>query len=214
MTTYAPDFGAALRPGDKAPPGEVLVHARRIVNKAARGVLELHYDTRTVRLTDLNGDAAMRILTIAREHDSDDPTSRRWAEDCDPRASNALDGWVQFQPDRMLGARWNPERFVPGGEDERPVVYAAFRLLAADFDPARPEDFDRAVVRDYLLVLIDMGALDDAFEPEDDDTDEVADVGEGADASHNGSDDVNVAGVHEPVTSVEPDATNEVEDEA
>jgi hypothetical protein len=153
---HTPDFHAVLRRGDGPIPDEVLVHARRLLNGAVRGDLELQYETRTVRLTDIDGDLALRILKAASEHDPKDPTSRRWAEDCDPRSANALDGWVQFRPERLLGSRWVPEHFVPGEADERRLVYAAYRLVRDDLDVAVAETWSSRVWRDYIAVHRDL----------------------------------------------------------
>lgn len=153
---HSPDFHAVLRRGDGPIPDEVLVHARRLLNEAVRGDLELQYETRTVRLTDIDGDLALRILKAASDYDPDDPTSRRWAEDCDPRSANALCGWIQFNPERLVGSRWLPAHFAPGEAEERRLVYAAYRLVRDDLDVAVAETWSSRVWRDYITVHRDL----------------------------------------------------------
>ncbi len=153
---HTPDFHAVLRRGDGPIPDEVLVHARRLLNGAVRGDLELQYETRTVRLTDIDGDLALRILKAASDYDPDDPTSRRWAEDCDPRSADAFCGWVQFSPERLVGSRWLPAHFVPGEADERRLVYAAYRLVRDDLDVAVAETWSSRAWFDYITVHRDL----------------------------------------------------------
>ncbi|HVT75920.1 MAG TPA: hypothetical protein VHD87_02735 [Acidimicrobiales bacterium] len=201
---HEPDFDAVMRQGDIAPPDGVIVHARRLLNVATRGRFEVHYETRTVVLDDIDGDMAMRIQALLAEFDPADPTSARWAEGCDPRTASAASGWVTHTPARVLGSRWRPERLVTGGPRRRLVVAAACRLLEADLDPATPEEWEPGVVRDYLTVLTDLSKssrapIDNGGQGPDgtgdatDDTpehDSIDDTGQAAFAGENDDDEV------------------------
>lgn len=150
MHEPAPDF---LRNADVEIPDEILGHARRILNSAWRGRLVIHYDTRDVTLTDINGDTATRIRTVLCEYDAGDPTSTRWSETVEPRLTDASARSFVFTPAKAVGATWTPERFVvsPGIVES---TFAASRLLDAEANGELDDEMSRHGA-DYLRIARD-----------------------------------------------------------
>lgn len=200
-----------IRFTDPETPDRVMAHARRLVNGAVHGRLELHYETRTVVLSDLDGDVAMRVIALLRDYDDGDPTSTRWADHCDPERSDAVQGWLSFTPARAFGSRWRPERLVPA----RPVVRSAIKLIRADLDVNTMAAWGREHIAAYIAVFNDLARVegtepieartpapdDAAARPPDDsnhdDTDD-ADAGLNENTSRESSDDDKCADESDP----------------
>lgn len=137
---------------------ETLAYAQRLINRCTIGRIDLHFDTRTVTLTDVTGDTAMRLTNLIAQHDAGDPTSGRWGEHCDPETSNALDRWINIEPARALTSDWHPERLVIPAVDRQAFV-AAYRLLDTHEDEANfDDDRDRSRVDDYSTLYLHMRA--------------------------------------------------------
>lgn len=139
-----PRYSDVLEPDDDVGESPLHVAAQRLLNAAIRGRLEIDYDTRSVTFRDIDGDHAMRLLAISREFRSDDPTTARWADQLDPRTSDAGCRWINIRPERVLSIRWFPERILIEDDEHRCRVAVALALLGIDDAPAAAEQTEEA----------------------------------------------------------------------
>lgn len=168
----------------------VIAHAQRIVNKALAGRLEVDFDTRQITLTNIHGNDALRFHKIISDYREGDPSSARWADQLDPRTSDAGDGWITFDVKRVIAVRWFPERLVLGDKDRRHLLWAAIRLVTNKPNLSDPASLSTQEVDDCTDILIDMGRFD-TEQPVDQDDDD----GDGSDvpADEAGDDDEDVS---------------------
>lgn len=143
------------------------VTAQRLLNSAVRGRVEVDFDTRTVVFGDLTGDQALRMCALVKEWNPDDPSSRRWSDQSDPRLAEATDGLIVFRPGRVLSIRWFPERHVFESDDHCAALSAALEIL-------QWPDGSAAATGMQEVVESDSAAEEEITDDDDDDTEASA----------------------------------------
>ncbi|MEY2472868.1 MAG: hypothetical protein QOK28_2197 [Actinomycetota bacterium] len=169
-TPSLPGFTEVLVPKDDHVVDRLIARARTLLNKATRGRVEVDYDTRTVVFKHIDGEHALRLLALVEEHDEGNPASARWADQLDPRTSNAGCRWITFRPDRVLSIRWFPERVLIEDDAHRARIELAIALLDNLAEGAVATDSD----------------VDDDFENDADDNDGVGNADGDDDSADNG----------------------------
>jgi hypothetical protein len=177
-----------LRFGDpiEADPDPVVRHARRMMNRAIWGSLEIEFISRRVTFTNIRGDHAMRFHGLVSDHRDGDPSSARWADQLDPPTADAGSRWITFDPSKVLAINWEPERLLHGNEQHKARLAFAARVLMTHQKKPDITSWTPAEMADYLVILDDIEMPVEPAAETDDEPEEPegeAEPGDSADPS-------------------------------
>lgn len=149
-------------------PDPVVRHARRLMNRAVWGSLDVDFESRRVSFNNIRGDHAMRFHGLVADLRQGDPSSARWADQLDPPTADSGSRWITFDPAKVLAINWEPERLVYGTSEQKAKLAFAARVLMTHQKKPDIIKWSAAEMADYLVLLDDLPA-----EAESDDADEA-----------------------------------------